>query len=114
MAILLLSVAWDDFPAMLAFYAVMTGYSILLGIGCLQSSGYAPVWEEQGISREAQKQASGILGVLYLLNAAVCPLGWLLAQFIEFDTDFILLAQIIGLPLIALLTCAPLLFKKNK
>ena len=49
MAILLLSVAWDDFPAMLAFYAVMTGYSILLGIGCLQSSGYAPVWEEQGI-----------------------------------------------------------------
>ena len=45
----------------------------------------------------------------YLLNAALCPLGWLLAAFVSFDTDFILLAQIVGLLLVSLLGFAPLL-----
>ena len=49
------------------------------------------------------------MGVGYLLNAALCPLGWLLAAFVSFDTDFILLAQIVGLLLVSLLGFAPLL-----
>ena len=49
------------------------------------------------------------MGALYLLNAVLCPLGWLLAAFVSFDTDFILLAQIVGLLLVSLLGVAPLL-----
>ena len=49
------------------------------------------------------------MGALYLLNAVLCPLGWLLAAFVSFDTDFILLAQIVGLLLVSLLGFVPLL-----
>ena len=48
------------------------------------------------------------MGVLYLANAALCPLGWLLTVFVSFDTDFILLAQIAGFFLVSLLGLLPL------
>lgn len=46
--------------------------------------------------------------MLYLANAALCPLGWLLTVFVSFDTDFILLAQIAGYFLVFLLGFLPL------
>lgn len=48
------------------------------------------------------------MGVLYLANAALCPLGWLLTVFVSFDTDFILMAQIAGYFLVFLLGLLPL------
>ena len=62
-----------------------------------------------GSSGRFRRRFSGSGPVGYLLNAALCPLGWLLAAFVSFDTDFILLAQIVGLLLVSLLGFAPLL-----
>ena len=47
--------------------------------------------------------------MLYLANAALCPLGWLLTVFVSFDADFILFAQIMGFLLVSLLGFVPLL-----
>ena len=59
--------------------------------------------------KEIQRLWSGRMGVLYLANAALCPLGWLLTVFVSFDTDFILFAQIVGFLLVSLLGFVPLL-----
>ena len=107
LGITLANVFLDGFPALPAMYLLTTGFSVLLGFGCLCGSGYAPAWEQRNVPKDVQKKATRVMGVLYLLNAALCPLGWLLNRFVRFDTDFILLAQIIGLPVICLLGLFP-------
>ena len=57
---------------------------------------------------DVQRLWSQRMGALYLVNAALCPLGWLLAAFVTYDTDFILLTQILGLLLVSLLGFVPI------
>lgn len=98
----------EDFPSMAALYGIITGISVLYGLGCLRGPMEAPLWRQRKVPAEVQRVWSRRMGVLYLANAALCPLGWLLAVFVSFDTDFILLAQIAGYFLVSLLGLLPL------
>ena len=100
---------WEGFPSMAALYAIMTAASILYGLGCLRGPGNAYLWHQRKVPEAVQRRWARRMGALYLLNAALCPLGWLLAACVSFDTDFILLAQIAGLLLVSLLGFVPLL-----
>lgn len=99
---------WEDFPSMAALYGLMTGISVLYGLGCLRGTTEARLWQQRNVPADVQRVWSRRMGVLYLVNAALCPLGWLLAVFVSFDTDFILVAQIIGFFLVSLLGFLPL------
>lgn len=98
----------EDFPSMAALYGIMTGISVLYGLGCLRGPMETPLWRQRKVPAEVQRVWSRRMGKLYLANAALCPLGWLLTVFISFDTDFILLAQIAGFFLVSLLGLLPL------
>ena len=98
----------EDFPSMAALYGIMTGISVLYGLGCLRGPMETPLWRQRKVPAEVQRVWSRRMGKLYLANAALCPLGWLLTVFISFDTAFILLAQIAGFFLVSLLGLLPL------
>ena len=98
----------EHFSSMGALYGLMTGISVLYGLGCLRGPMEAPRWKQRNVPAELQRVWSRRMGVLYLANAALCPLGWLLAVFVSFDTDFILFAQSIGFVLVSLLGFLPL------
>ena len=99
----------EDFSSMAALYGIMTGISVLYGLGYLRGQTEARPWRQRNVPKEIQRLWSGRMGVLYLANAALCPLGWLLTVFVSFDTDFILFAQIMGFLLVSLLGFVPLL-----
>jgi hypothetical protein len=103
LAVTFLNVYWDGFPTMAALYAVMTGFSILFGAGCLRGDGHTEFWDRRGVPAEAQRRFSRIQGALYLVNAAICPVGLLANLVLDFDQDFVLLAQILGLAAVSLL-----------
>ena len=86
----------------------MTGISVLYGLGYLRGQLEARLWRQRNVPAEVQRVWSRRMGVLYLANAALCPLGWLLAVFVSFDTDFILMTQIAGFFLVSLLGFLPL------
>ena len=109
LAVVLAPYWWEGFPSMAVLYALMTASSVLYGLGCLREPGNAYLWQQRKVPEAVQRLWARRMGVGYLLNAALCPLGWLLAAFVSFDTDFILLAQIVGLLLVSLLGFAPLL-----
>ncbi|SFP93102.1 hypothetical protein SAMN05216343_11855 [Oscillibacter sp. PC13] len=98
-----------EIPVMPVLYGLMTVYSCWFGVGCLRSDGHAPLWDQRGVPADVQTRFSRLQGVLFLLNAAVCPVGLLLSLWIPFDRDFVLITQILGLPLICLLGVLPLL-----
>lgn len=108
LAVALAPFFWEDFPSMAALYGLMTGISILYGLGCLRGPMEARLWRQRNVPEAVQRLWARRMGVLYLVNAALCPLGWLLAVFVSFDTDFILLAQIAGFLLVSLLGLLPL------
>ena len=97
-----------DFPTMAFLYAAVTILSLAMGFGCLRGAGTASAWEKRGVDRAVQRRWSRVQGALFLVTAALCPLGWLLASFVEFDTDFILLAQYAGFVVAALAGLVPL------
>ena len=99
----------EDFSSMAALYGIMTGISVLYGLGYLRGQTEARPWRQRNVPKEIQRLWSWRMGVLYLANAALCPLGWLLTVFVSFDTDFILFAQIMGFLLVSLLGFVPLL-----
>ena len=99
----------EDFSSMAALYGIMTGISVLYGLGYLRGQTEARPWRQRNVPKEIQRLWSRRMGVLYLANAALCPLGWLLTVFVSFDTDFILFAQIMGFLLVSLLGFVPLL-----
>lgn len=94
----------DVLPQLLFCYVAVEFLSCWGGLNFLLGDGTTPDWEEKGVKRELQRQCSRRLGTMFLAVAAVCPLGWLLAFFVEFDTDFILLIQGIALETVALLS----------
>ena len=99
---------WEGFPSMAALYGIMTGISVLYGLSCLWGRTEVRLWRQRKVPAEVQRLWSRRMGVLYLANAALCPLGWLLTVFVSFDTDFILMAQIAGYFLVSLLGLLPL------
>ena len=98
----------EHFPSMAALYAAMTGISVLFGLGYLRGQTEARLWRQWNVPAELQRVWSRRMGVLYLVNAALCPLGWLLTVFVSFDTDFILLVQYAGFVVAALAGLIPL------
>ena len=70
--------------------------------------------ETGGVDRAVQRRWSRVQGALFLANAAICPAGWLLAWFADFDTDFILLAQYVGFVIAAASGAAPLILLAEK
>lgn len=114
LAISLLNAFWDDFPTLTALYAWITGLSLLLGAGCLAAKTGAAAWQRRGVSLKTQKKWARIQGVLFLVNAAVWPVGVLLGHFVSFDRDFVLMTQMLGLPVIGLLGVLPALAAKKR
>ena len=98
----------QDFPTMAFLYAITTGVSLAMGLGCLLGPGTAAAWKRRGVDRAVQRRWSRVQGVLFLANAAICPAGWLLARFVAFDTDFILLAQYVGFVIASAAGAVPL------
>ena len=98
----------QDFPTMAFLYAITTGVSLAMGLGCLLGPGTAAAWERRGVDRAVQRRWSRVQGVLFLANSAICPAGWLLARFVAFDTDFILLAQYVGFVIASAAGAVPL------
>ena len=98
----------QDFPTMAFLYAITTGVSLAMGLGCLLGPGTAAAWERRGVDRAVQRRWSRVQGALFLANAAICPAGWLLAWFADFDTDFILLAQYVGFVIASAAGAVPL------
>ena len=108
LAVAFASVLWEGVPSMAALYALMTAMSAVYGLSCLLRPKEAQFWQQRNVPADVQRVWSKRMGVLYLLDAALCPLGWLLAAFFPFDTDFIMLAQILGFLLVALLGFVPI------
>lgn len=87
---------WEGFPTLPVLYGAITAASLLFGRTCLVS------WElpDSRISKQVPEEVRWhwcrALGILYLLNAALCPLGFLLWYFVRFDSDLILGAQMLG------------------
>lgn len=104
----------EHFPSMAALYGMMTGISVLYGLGYLRGQLEARLWRQRNVPAEVQRLWARRMGALYLANASLCPLGWLLAVFVSFDTDFILLAQIAGFFLVSLLGLLPLRASGNE
>jgi len=114
MAVLLATVFWDDFPAIFGLHVCMTLYSILLAVGLFRLQADSPRWTAAGVPEEARLKWSRVMGGAYLLNAALWPLGKLLALTVDFDQDFILIAQMIGIVAVALLGFLPPLLHRRR
>ncbi len=114
-AMVLLSTLFHWLPewVLVFLHGEMTLLSVLFAAACWRG-GSAPAWDRWGLPAAAQRRLSRLLGALFLANAAVWPVGALAGRAVEFDMDFLLLAQIIGLPVIALLGVLPLFFAKKQ
>jgi len=114
MAVLLATVFWDDFPAIFALHVCMTLFSILFAVEAFRMRDGSARWIAAGVPRQTRLQFSRLMGALYLLNAALWPLGKLLALAVDFDQDFILIAQMIGIVAVALLGFLPPLLQRRR
>ena len=106
-AILFLNIFWDDFPTLGALYGVMALFSLLLGIGNLRPDTRSSLWDRRGVPETVQRRFARLMGALFLVNAAIGPVGLLVSLAVDFDTDFLLIAQMGGLAAISLLGLLP-------
>lgn len=95
-AVVFLNVLWDRFPTLPVLYGVITAASLLFGRACLMSRELPASPASQQVPAEVRWKWCRVLGILYLLNAALCPLGFLLWYVVRFDSDLILGAQMLG------------------
>lgn len=95
-AVVFLNVLWDGFPTLPVLYGVITAASLLFGRACLMSRELPASPASQQVPAEVRGKWCRVLGILYLLNAALCPLGFLLWYVVRFDSDLILGAQMLG------------------
>ena len=114
MAVLLATVFWDDFPAIFGLHVCMTLFSILFAVEVFRMRDGSARWIAAGVPEETRLNWSRIMGGAYLLNAALWPLGKLLALAVDFDQDFILIAQMLGIVVVSLLAFLPLILQRNK
>ena len=113
-AVLLATVFWDDFPAIFGLHVCMTTLSILFAVECFRLRANSARWIAAGVPCQTRLQCSRLMGGAYLLNAALWPLGKLLALAVEFDQDFILIAQEAGFVAVALLAFLPPLLQRSR
>ena len=112
--VLLATVFWDDFPVTFALHVCVTCLSILFAVECFRLQARSARWIAAGVPEATRLQFSRLMGGAYLLNAALWPLGKLLDLAVEFDQDFILIAQEAGFVAVALLAFLPPLLQRNK
>ena len=106
-AIMFLNVLWDGFPTLPVLYGVLTAASLLFGRACLMSRELPDSRASKQIPEEVRWKWCRVLGILYLLNAALCPLGFLLWYVVRFDSDLILGAQMLGFFIICFASLIP-------
>ena len=99
---------FDSGMTMSLLYGLMTGLSVLFGTSFLRSRSSVAEWERKEVPAPVRVKWAKLLGVLFLIVAAVCPVGFLVRTFVEFDQDFLLYAQIIGFLLAAVMSIIPL------
>lgn len=114
MAVLLVTVFWDDFPAIFALHVCMTLFSILFAIEVFRMRDGSARWIAAGIPRQTRLNWSRAMSGAYLFNVALWPLGKLLGLAVKFDQDFILLAQMAGIVVVSLLGFLPLVLHAGK
>lgn len=107
-AIPVLNVLWDDFPTLPVLYGCVTAASLLLGWCCLYSKAPPASRRAQSVPENVRMIWRQVLGVLFLINGALCPAGFLLWYFLHFDQDFILLTQMFGFLAICFASLIPL------
>ena len=106
-AIMFLNVLWDGFPTLPVLYGVITAASLLFGRACLMSRELPDSGASKQVPAEVRWKWCRVLGILYLLNAALCPLGFLLWYVVRFDSDLILGAQMLGFFVICFASLIP-------
>ena len=106
-AIMFLNVLWDGFPTLPVLYGVITAASLLFGRACLMSRELPDSGASKQVPAEVRWKWCRVLGILYLLNAALCPLGFLLWYVVRFDSDLILGAQMLGFFIICFASLIP-------
>ncbi|RHR10960.1 hypothetical protein DWX58_00415 [Pseudoflavonifractor sp. AF19-9AC] len=106
-AIMFLNVLWDGFPTLPVLYGVITAASLLFGRACLMSRALPDSQASKQVPAEVRWKWCRVLGILYLLNAALCPLGFLLWYVVRFDSDLILGAQMLGFFIICFASLIP-------
>jgi len=92
----------------------MTLFSILFAVEVFRMRDGSARWIAAGVPAKTRLQFSRLMAALYLLNAALWPLGKLLALAVDFDQDFILIAQMLGIVVVSLLAFLPLILQRNK
>lgn len=95
-AVVFLNALWDDFPTLPVLYGVLTAASLLFGRACLVSRELPASPAGRSVPEGVRRRWCRVLGSLFLINAALCPLGFLLWSLVRFDQDLILGAQILG------------------
>ena len=113
-AIVFLNVFWDNFPTIPVLYGCVTAASVLFGQSCLVSRKLPATQAGRSVPENVRRRWCRTLGILYLVNAALCPLGFLLWWFLRFDQDFILLAQLFGFLAICFASLIPALYAAKK
>lgn len=106
-AIMFFNVLWDGFPTLPVLYDVITAASLLFGRACLMSRELPDSQASKQVPAEVRWKWCRVLGILYLLNAALCPLGFLLWYVVRFDSDLILGAQMLGFFIICFASLIP-------
>ena len=96
MIVAILGTIWREFPIIPVLYGCMTAASLLFAWICLFSRQLPLTREAQAVPEEVRRSWCLVLGILFAANAALCPLGFLLRQFLPFDQDLILVAQVAG------------------
>ena len=95
-AVVFLTALWDGFPTLPVLYGVLTAASLLFGRVCLVSRELPASPAGRSVPEGVRRRWCRVLGILFLINAALCPLGFLLWSLVRFDQDLILGAQILG------------------
>ena len=106
MAVALVSAVWKDLPLRPILYGCMTVASLLLAWVCLFSRELPLSRDGQMVPEKVRRRWCRALGILYVLNAALCPLGLFLKNQIP-DQDLILWIQVVGFFLICFANLIP-------
>lgn len=100
-------VFWDGFPMLPVLDGCITAASALLGHHCLVLQRLPATQAARAVPEDVRRRWCRVLGILFLTNAALAPLGFLLWNILRFDQDLILLAQILGFFLLCLTSLIP-------
>lgn len=95
-AVAVLNALWDDFLTLPVLYGVLTAASLLFGRACLVSRELPASPAGRAVPEGVRRRWCRVLGILFFVNAALCPLGFLLWSLVRFDQGLILGVQILG------------------